>query len=63
MVKTVKYKAIKSKRQKIPKDLLEVLCCPKDKGDLVYKVNQNVLSCKKCKHNYKVENGIPNFVD
>lgn len=53
--KTVK----KSKRQEVAKELLEVICCPSDKGDLDYDASKGVLICQKCKRNYKVEKGIP----
>ena len=33
----------------ISKDLLEILACPKCKGDLVYDQEKNVLICNNCK--------------
>lgn len=50
-------KVKKSKR--LSKELLEVICCPKDKGDLEFDEKKGVLKCKKCKANYEVEEGIP----
>jgi len=41
------------------KEIIEVLCCPDDKGDLTFDNNQNCLVCKKCKRNFKIDNGIP----
>ena len=54
-----KKKIRKAKRQEISKELLEVICCPIDKGDLNYKIDESRLVCKKCKRNYEVKNGIP----
>jgi uncharacterized protein YbaR (Trm112 family) len=43
----------------LKKELLDILCCPKCKGDLDYKPEQNTLTCTKCGRVYKVENDIP----
>jgi hypothetical protein len=40
-------------------ELLEILCCPKCKGDLEYKPELNTLTCKKCGHVYQVKDDIP----
>lgn len=40
--------------------LLEILACPKCKGDLIYK-NEGFI-CVECKLLYKVEDDIPNFL-
>ncbi|RLI89007.1 MAG: Trm112 family protein [Candidatus Altiarchaeales archaeon] len=39
------------------KKLLDILACPKCKGDLEYK--GNFLICYKCKLKYRIEDGIP----
>ncbi len=40
--------------------LLEVLACPKCKGDLEYeKQPRESLICSKCRLRYRVEDGIP----
>ncbi|ODS38401.1 MAG: tetraacyldisaccharide 4'-kinase [Candidatus Altiarchaeales archaeon WOR_SM1_86-2] len=39
------------------KELLDILACPKCKGDLEYK-NQGLL-CHGCKLKYRIEDGIP----
>jgi uncharacterized protein len=41
------------------KELLEILCCPKCKGDLDYKPDNETLTCKSCGKVYPVRNGIP----
>jgi uncharacterized protein len=41
------------------KELLEILCCPKCKGDLAYKPDNETLTCKSCGKVYPVRNGIP----
>ena len=43
----------------IKQELLDILCCPKCKGDLGYKPNLNTLTCKKCGHVYEVKDDIP----
>jgi len=43
----------------LSKELLAILCCPKCKGDLDYKPDQETLTCKSCGRVYQVENGIP----
>lgn len=43
----------------LKKELLEILCCPKCKGDLDYDEPASRLTCKRCNHQYRVENGIP----
>jgi len=49
------------------KEILDILCCPKCKGELELKEetisNGEILSgklvCKSCKTEYKIEEGIP----
>jgi uncharacterized protein YbaR (Trm112 family) len=43
------------------KKLLDILACPKCKGDLKYKdaKEDESLTCLKCRLKYKVEDGIP----
>jgi hypothetical protein len=41
----------------INKDLLNILACPKCKGDLEYKNDK--LICNKCKLGYRIEDDIP----
>ena len=45
----------------LDKKLLDILACPKCKGDLTYKdgKEEESLTCNKCKLKYKVEDGIP----
>jgi uncharacterized protein len=43
----------------IKKELLEILCCPKCKGDLLYKPEENLLVCKACGKQYDVKDDIP----
>lgn len=39
--------------------LLEILVCPKCKGDLEYRPEQNELVCHKCRLKYEVRDDIP----
>jgi len=39
--------------------LLEVLACPKCKGDLVYERNENKLICEACRLRYRIGDDIP----
>jgi uncharacterized protein YbaR (Trm112 family) len=43
----------------LKKELLDILCCPKCKGDLAYDSELNTLTCKVCRKVYPVENDIP----
>ncbi len=44
---------------KLSKKLLDVLVCPKCKGNLKYEQAKSRLTCKKCNLSYRVEEGIP----
>jgi uncharacterized protein YbaR (Trm112 family) len=39
--------------------LLEVLVCPKCRGELEYRPEEAALLCHACRLRYKVEDGIP----
>ena len=39
--------------------LLEILACPKCKGDLEYKVEEEILICNECRLKYRIEDDIP----
>jgi uncharacterized protein YbaR (Trm112 family) len=39
--------------------LLEILACPKCKGDLNYDRDSNKLICENCRLRYRVEDDIP----
>ena len=41
------------------KKLLEILACPKCKGDLEYNKDENKLICNSCRLHYKIEDDIP----
>ncbi|MCL5063376.1 MAG: Trm112 family protein [Nitrospirae bacterium] len=43
----------------LSKELLEILACPKCKGDLTYKETDNGLVCDKCKLMYPIKDDIP----
>ena len=43
----------------LDKKLLDILACPKCKGDLDYKEKENMLNCYKCKLSYRIEDDIP----
>jgi uncharacterized protein YbaR (Trm112 family) len=44
----------------VPKELLDILVCPKCKGDLEYKAGPaEELVCHRCKLRYAVDDGIP----
>jgi uncharacterized protein len=52
------------------KDILDIICCPECKSDLFLKVEREekdeiitgTFTCKKCKAEYKINNGIPNLL-
>lgn len=43
----------------LDKDLLEILACPKCKGNLEYIENPESLVCSNCKKTYEIKDGIP----
>jgi uncharacterized protein YbaR (Trm112 family) len=43
-------------------ELLAVLVCPLDHGELVHSPGNQTLACKKCAHVFPIENGIPNML-
>ncbi|MGD0339239.1 MAG: Trm112 family protein [Bacteroidota bacterium] len=43
----------------LSQELLDILCCPKCKGDLLYDAAGNSLTCKKCAKVYAVKDDIP----
>ncbi len=46
----------------LPKELLEIVCCPKCKGKLALKPDQSAFTCSTCKLVYAIDDGIPNFL-
>ena len=43
----------------LDKELLDILACPKCKGDLEYDRENRKLICWKCKLRYRIEDDIP----
>ena len=43
----------------LSKELLDVIACPKCKGDLIYCPKMNELRCPKCNLKYRIEEDIP----
>ena len=43
----------------IPQQLLDILICPKCKGDLEYRIPENSLVCPTCRLRFPVREGIP----
>ena len=43
----------------LDKELLEILACPKCKGDLDYKPEEDQLICNACRLKYRIEDDIP----
>jgi len=43
----------------LPKELLEIMCCPKCHGDLLYEPEKDKLTCTKCQKVYPIKNNIP----
>ena len=43
----------------LPPELLEILVCPKCKGDLEYRAEPEALICHACRLVYRVDDGIP----
>lgn len=47
------------KEKVIADELLEILACPKCKGDLILDEESSALICRKCELLYRIEDGIP----
>jgi hypothetical protein len=45
--------------EKISKELLEILACPKCKTSVILNNKENTLTCINCLKKFKIENGIP----
>jgi uncharacterized protein YbaR (Trm112 family) len=43
----------------LDKRLLEILVCPKCKGDLEYREDEDALLCHACRLRYRIEDDIP----
>lgn len=43
----------------LSKEILEILCCPKCHGDLLYEPEKNRLTCKACGKVYPIRDDIP----
>lgn len=43
----------------LDEDLLEILVCPKCKGELEYRPEEDELLCHECRLRYEVEDDIP----
>lgn len=43
----------------LAKELLDILACPKCKGELEYNSAQETLTCWACKLRYSIDDGIP----
>lgn len=41
------------------KELLEILACPKCKGELHLTVDESEFRCKECRLSYRIDDGIP----
>jgi uncharacterized protein len=40
-------------------ELLEILVCPNDRGELDYLEPEQVLVCRSCRYRYPIRDGIP----
>ncbi len=50
------------KKEFLSEDLLEILACPKCKGDVEYDRERDFLICRNCKVYYEIIEGIPNML-
>ncbi len=52
-------KKLRGSAMGIKKELLDILACPKCKGDLVLTLEEDGLVCKNCKLLYEIREDIP----
>lgn len=43
----------------VPQKLLDILVCPKCRGDLEHREAESALRCQNCKLEYAIRDGIP----
>ena len=43
----------------LDEELLEILVCPKCKGELEYREDEEALLCHECRLRYEIDDGIP----
>jgi uncharacterized protein YbaR (Trm112 family) len=43
----------------LDKELLDILVCPNDRGDIEYREDEQVIVCLQCGYRYPVRDGIP----
>ena len=43
----------------VPRQLLDILVCPKCRGELEYREQESALLCLHCKLRYEIREGIP----
>ena len=43
----------------VTRELLDILACPKCKGDLILEKDESGLICNSCKLKYRIEDDIP----
>jgi uncharacterized protein YbaR (Trm112 family) len=46
----------------LPKDLIELVACPKCKGKITLKDDESAFVCAACRLVYAVNDGLPNFI-
>ncbi len=61
---TYKNLRLTGREQKMPirKELLDILVCPKCKGEIYLNDDENGLICDHCKLLYEIQSGIPNML-
>lgn len=53
------YQVRRERPMEIERELLEILACPKCKGDIRLNEDESRLICDKCKVMYEIRDGIP----
>jgi len=49
---------VNNMKDPIPQDILKILVCPLDKGDLTYNSKKTALVCTVCNKSYPITDGI-----
>ena len=51
-----------TQRMPLPRELLDIVACPKCKGKVALNSDESGFVCESCKLLYPIQDGLPNFL-